>query len=91
MSEFKDDSLAYHRARDEFDTNGKIGTKLTKPCSTQKELSMAYSPGVAYASLEIAKEQEEAYSYTNKGNLVAVISDGSAVLGAYQPETQALY
>ena len=81
MDDFKKDSLEYHKAKNEFDTNGKIGTLLTKPCSTQKELSMAYSPGVAYPCLEIQKNQNDAYAYTNKGNLVAVISDGTAVLG----------
>jgi len=78
---FKEESLQYHRARNEFDTNGKIGTLITKPCDTEKELSMAYSPGVAYPCLEIEKDEEAAYEYTNKGNLVAVVSDGTAVLG----------
>ena len=78
---FEEDSLEYHRAKGEFDTNGKTGTLLTKPCNTEKELSMAYSPGVAYPCLEIQKDAELAYEYTNKGNLVAVVSDGTAVLG----------
>ncbi len=81
MGDFKQDSLDYHKAKGEFDTNGKIGTLLTKPCNTDKELSMAYSPGVAYPCLEIEKDPNAAYEYTNKGNLVAVISDGTAVLG----------
>ncbi len=81
MGDFKQESLDYHKAKDEFDTNGKIGTLLTKPCNTDKELSMAYSPGVAYPCLEIEKDPNAAYEYTNKGNLVAVISDGTAVLG----------
>ena len=81
MDNFKEESLAYHKARDEYDTNGKTGTLLTKPCETDKELSMAYSPGVAYPCLEIEKNERDAYTYTNKGNLVAVISDGTAVLG----------
>ena len=81
MGDFKQESLEYHKARNEFDTNGKIGTLLTKPCNTEKELAMAYSPGVAYPCLEIEKDEETAYEYTNKGNLVAVISDGTAVLG----------
>ncbi len=81
MSTFEQDSLEYHKAKGEFDTNGKIGTLLTKPCNTEKELAMAYSPGVAYPCLEIEKDEEKAYEYTNKGNLVAVISDGTAVLG----------
>ncbi|WP_292658393.1 malic enzyme-like NAD(P)-binding protein [Nitratifractor sp.] len=78
---FREESLQYHRARNEFDTNGKIGTLITKPCDTEKELAMAYSPGVAYPCLEIEKDEEAAYEYTNKGNLVAVVSDGTAVLG----------
>jgi malate dehydrogenase (oxaloacetate-decarboxylating)(NADP+) len=83
MSEqqFREESLQYHKARNEFDTNGKIGTLITKPCDTEKELAMAYSPGVAFPCLEIEKEIDTAYDYTNKGNLVAVISDGTAVLG----------
>jgi len=78
---FEQESLNYHKAKSEFDTNGKTGTFLTKSCSTSKELSMAYSPGVAYPCLEIEKDIDKAYDYTNKGNLVAVISDGTAVLG----------
>ncbi len=74
MEDFRKESLAYHEG-------GKIGTELTKPCNTQKELSMAYTPGVAYPCLEIEKEPTQAYKYTNKRNLVAVITDGSAVLG----------
>jgi len=78
---FEEASLEYHRAQGEFDTNGKTGTLLTKACDTEKELAMAYSPGVAYPCLEIEKDVEKAYEYTNKGNLVAVVSDGTAVLG----------
>ncbi len=78
---FEEASLDYHRAKGEFDTNGKTGTLLTKPCNTEDELSMAYSPGVAYPCLEIQKDENLAYEYTNKGNLVAVVSDGTAVLG----------
>ncbi len=78
---FEQESLNYHKAKSEFDTNGKTGTFLTKSCSTSKELSMAYSPGVATPCLEIEKDIDKAYDYTNKGNLVAVISDGTAVLG----------
>ncbi|MDQ1325296.1 MAG: hypothetical protein QG564_420 [Campylobacterota bacterium] len=81
MSTFEQESLNYHKARNEFDNNGKIGTLITKPCDTVQELSMAYSPGVAYPCLEIEKDINTAYDYTNKGNLVAVISDGTAVLG----------
>ena len=78
---FQEQCLEYHKAQNEFDTNGKTGTLLTKPCSTKEELSMAYSPGVAYPCLEIEKDTDKAYEYTNKGNLVAVISDCTAVLG----------
>ncbi len=81
MATFEEESLNYHLARNEFDTNGKTGTLITKPCDTVKELAMAYSPGVAYPCLEIEKDISKAYDYTNKGNLVAVISDGTAVLG----------
>ena len=71
------DSLAYH----ESEPRGKVKTVPTKPHSTARELSLAYSPGVAYPCLEIAKNPEEVYRYTSKSNLVAVISNGSAVLG----------
>ncbi|MGZ8547067.1 MAG: malic enzyme-like NAD(P)-binding protein [Sulfuricurvum sp.] len=81
MATFEQASLDYHKARNKFDTNGKIGTLITKPCDTIDELSMAYSPGVAYPCLEIEKDMNAAYDYTNKGNLVAIISDGTAVLG----------
>ena len=74
MDKFKDECLTYH-------INGKTATKITKPCKTQEELSMAYSPGVAYPCLEIARDPTLAYKYTNKGNTVAVISNGTAVLG----------
>jgi malate dehydrogenase (oxaloacetate-decarboxylating)(NADP+) len=60
---------------------GKIEVKPTKPYSTQADLSLAYSPGVAVPCLEIEKNSELAYDYTTKGNLVAVISNGTAVLG----------
>ncbi|HFD80698.1 MAG TPA: malate dehydrogenase, partial [Gammaproteobacteria bacterium] len=73
----KRDALNYH----EFPTPGKIGTHVTKPCATQEELSLAYTPGVAAPVREIAEDPETAYRYTNKGNLVAVITDGTAVLG----------
>ena len=74
MEDFKEETLKYHEG-------GKIGTLLTKPCNTQKELSMAYTPGVAYPCLEIEKDPGLAYKYTAKGNLVAVITNGTAVLG----------
>ena len=79
--QFKEESLNYHRAKGQFDTAGKTGTLLTKPVNSAKELSMAYSPGVAYPCLEIEKEPLSVFEYTNKGNLVAVVSDGTAVLG----------
>jgi malate dehydrogenase (oxaloacetate-decarboxylating)(NADP+) len=60
---------------------GKLATAVTKPCDNQKELSLAYTPGVAAPVRVIAADAEEVYRYTAKGNLVAVISDGSAVLG----------
>ena len=66
--------LKYHEG-------GKVATKITKPCDTQEELSLAYTPGVALPCKEIQKDPSLAYKYTAKGNLVAVISDGSAVLG----------
>jgi len=74
MNDFKQKTLDYHE-------NGKIGTLLTKPCQTQNDLSMAYTPGVAYPCLEIERDASLAYKYTNKGNMVAVITDGTAVLG----------
>jgi malate dehydrogenase (oxaloacetate-decarboxylating)(NADP+) len=73
----KEDALLYHsRGR-----HGKIEVIPTKPYSTQFDLSLAYTPGVAYPCLEIEKNPEVAYNYTAKGNLVAVISNGTAVLG----------
>ncbi|HHH20474.1 MAG TPA: malate dehydrogenase, partial [Nitratifractor sp.] len=78
---FAKESLEYHTAKDILDSNGKTGTLITKPCNTAHELSMAYSPGVAYPCLEIEKNPEKVYEFTNKGNLVAVISNGTAVLG----------
>lgn len=71
------ESLAYHAAK----PNGKFSVEPTKPMNTQHDLSLAYSPGVAQPCLEIEKDPEAAYDYTNKGNLVAVISNGTAVLG----------
>ncbi len=60
---------------------GKLTVEASKPCETQADLSLAYTPGVAAPVLEIQENPEEAYRYTNKGNLIAVITDGSAVLG----------
>ncbi len=70
-------ALDYHA----FPRPGKVAVALTKPANTQEELSLAYSPGVAAPCLEIYKDPEAAYKYTAKGNTVAVISNGSAVLG----------
>lgn len=73
----KEDALEYHsRCR-----QGKVEVIPTKPYFTQYDLSLAYTPGVAYPCLEIEKNPEDAYKYTAKGNLVAVISNGTAVLG----------
>ena len=73
----KEAALEYHRDP----RPGKIETVPTKPYSTQHDLALAYSPGVAYPCQEIEKHPEDVYEYTNKGNLVAVISNGTAVLG----------
>ena len=73
----RDEALAYHAEG----RPGKIEVIPTKPYSTQKDLSLAYSPGVAEPCLEIEKNPDNAYKYTDKGNLVAVISNGTAVLG----------
>ncbi len=70
-------SLEYH----ERAPRGKVRVMPTKPHATQRDLTLAYSPGVAYPCLEIEKNPEDVYRYTSKGNLVAVISNGSAVLG----------
>src|SRR5665811_2315158 len=60
---------------------GKIKIVPTKPYATQRDLALAYSPGVAEPCLEIAKDKDNVYKYTSKGNLVAIISNGTAVLG----------
>ena len=75
--QLKKEALDYHEAK----PHGKIKVVPTKPHSTAHELSLAYSPGVAYPCLEIAQKPETAYKYTSKANLVAVISNGTAVLG----------
>jgi malate dehydrogenase (oxaloacetate-decarboxylating)(NADP+) len=72
-----DDSLAYHSQ----DPPGKIEISTTKPTNTQRDLSLAYSPGVAAPCRAIDADPGEAYKYTSKGNLVGVVSNGSAVLG----------
>ncbi len=76
-NEMKQAALDYHSQP----APGKIAVVPTKPCETQYDLSLAYSPGVAEPVREIAKDPEAAYRYTNKGNLVAVISNGTAILG----------
>ena len=73
----KEDALKYHSEG----KAGKIEVIPTKPYSTQRDLSLAYTPGVAEPCLEIEQDAEKAYEYTAKGNLVAVISNGTAVLG----------
>ena len=73
----KQEALDYHSQG----RKGKIEVVATKPCSTARDLSNAYTPGVAEPCLEIEKNPEDAYKYTAKGNLVAVISNGTAVLG----------
>jgi malate dehydrogenase (oxaloacetate-decarboxylating)(NADP+) len=73
----REEALEYHsRGR-----KGKIEVVPTKPCRTQEDLSLAYTPGVAEPCLEIAKDPDKVYEYTAKGNLVAVVSNGTAVLG----------
>src|ERR1700751_4398026 len=77
MAITKQDALDYH-----FGSRpGKVEVVSTKPCLTQRDLSLAYTPGVADPCLEIEKNQQDAYKYTNKGNLVAVVTNGTAVLG----------
>ena len=70
-------ALDYH----EFPQPGKLEIRATKPLANQRDLSRAYSPGVAEACLEIKEDENTASKYTSKGNLVAVISNGTAVLG----------
>ncbi|PYQ35997.1 MAG: NADP-dependent malic enzyme [Acidobacteria bacterium] len=73
----REEALEYHRRA----RKGKVEVVPSKPCRTQEDLSLAYSPGVAEPCLEIARDPETVYDYTAKGNLVAVISNGTAVLG----------
>ncbi|HEY8615492.1 NADP-dependent malic enzyme [Phenylobacterium sp.] len=72
-----EEALSFHREP----RPGKIAIAATKPMATQRDLSLAYSPGVAVPVLKIAEDPESAYDYTSKGNLVAVISNGTAILG----------
>jgi malate dehydrogenase (oxaloacetate-decarboxylating)(NADP+) len=76
-SDFRNSALAYH----EFPTPGKVAIQATKQLINQHDLALAYSPGVAAPCEEIVKDPSAAYKYTSKGNLVAVISNGTAVLG----------
>jgi len=77
MAITKEDALQYHSV----DRPGKLEVVATKPCVTQRDLSLAYTPGVAIPCLEIEKSPLDAFRYTNRGNLVAVVSNGTAVLG----------
>ncbi|HIE90831.1 MAG TPA: malate dehydrogenase [Methylophilaceae bacterium] len=77
MDDLKNRALDYHQ----LPVPGKISVEPSKPCVTQDDLSLAYTPGVAAPVLEIHANPDNAYKYTNIGNLVAVISDGTAVLG----------
>jgi malate dehydrogenase (oxaloacetate-decarboxylating)(NADP+) len=77
MSDFKQDALDYH----EFPKPGKISIELSTPADSARDLALAYSPGVAEPVKAIAEDPENAYKYTAKGNLVAVITDGTAILG----------
>ncbi|MEK6627515.1 MAG: NADP-dependent malic enzyme [Bdellovibrionota bacterium] len=77
ISAFEKEALEFHQKG----RPGKIEVISTKDCSTEKALSLAYSPGVAAPCIAIAKNPEKVFDYTSKGNLVAVISDGTAVLG----------
>src|SRR5579875_2641147 len=72
-----EEALAFHQ----FPQPGKIAVSPTKPMATQRDLSLAYSPGVAVPVLKIAEDVDLAYEYTSKGNMVAVISNGTAILG----------
>src|ERR1700757_3203614 len=72
-----DEALAFHAG----DKPGKLEVVPTKPMATQRDLSLAYSPGVAVPVLRIAEDPESAFDYTAKGNMVAVITSGPAILG----------
>jgi len=74
----REDALEYHHLKGK---PGKIAVVPTKPMDTQRDLGLAYTPGVAHPVLEIEKDADMAYEYTSKGNLVAVLSNGTAILG----------
>jgi malate dehydrogenase (oxaloacetate-decarboxylating)(NADP+) len=76
-TDLKQKALDYHQ----YPIPGKLSVESSKPCATQQDLSLAYTPGVAEPVREIHRDPANAYRYTNKGNLVAVITDGTAVLG----------
>ncbi|MCP4642719.1 MAG: NADP-dependent malic enzyme, partial [bacterium] len=75
--DMKKQAIEYHSVP----TPGKVEVVPTKPCVTQRDLSLAYTPGVAVPCLEIQEDPNKGYDYTSRGNLVAVISNGTAVLG----------
>ncbi|MDZ4797877.1 MAG: NADP-dependent malic enzyme [Bryobacteraceae bacterium] len=77
MHILKEEALEYHSRAPQ----GKLAVRPTKPCSTQRDLSLAYTPGVAVPCLEIERDPSLVYRYTGKGNLVAVVTNGTAVLG----------
>ena len=77
MSVRAQDALDYHSAK----PAGKVAIVATKPCQTQRDLSLAYTPGVAVPCMEIHRDPNAVYQYTSKGNLVAVVTNGTAVLG----------
>lgn len=77
MDDLEKRALEYHS----MGRPGKVSVEPTKPCKTAEELALAYTPGVAKPVLKIAENPEDAYKYTSKGNLVAVISNGTAILG----------
>ena len=77
MALTKQEALDYHFGA----RPGKIEVIPTKPCRTQRDLSLAYTPGVAEPCLDIEKNPHDAFKYTARGNLVAVVSNGTAVLG----------
>lgn len=78
MSKLRKDALEYHHLGGK---PGKIAIQPTKPLESQRDLSLAYSPGVAEPVLEIEKDPAMAFEYTSRGNLIGVISNGTAILG----------
>ena len=78
MSNLREEALEYHKLNGK---PGKIAILPTKPLDTQHDLALAYSPGVAEPVLDIAEDPAKAFEYTSRGNLVAVVSNGTAILG----------